>query len=333
MKNLNEDLKTGDFKQIYLLYGEESYLKRQFKNRFIKAMIPDDDTMNFNYYEGKSIDVQGVIESADTLPFFSQCRLIILEESGLFKTGENPLVNYLKEVPETTYFIFIENEVDKRSKMYKVVKEHGSITELSYQGEDILRKWISSLAKNEEKQMDMATIDYLIQKVGVGMENIQNELEKLFAYGYDKSTITKEDIDQVCAGQITNHIFEMVNAVAVGNQRKALDLYYDLLALKEPPMRILFLMIRQYRLMYQVKDLMSRGFDRKEIASKAGIHPFATGKYMEQGRRFTWESIHKVIEEGAHLEESIKVGNLQDRMAVELFIVGNSVDSVKLHQK
>ena len=61
MKSLNEDLKTGQFKQVYLLYGEESYLKKQYKDRLSKAMLPEGDTMNYAYYEGKGTDVKQVI--------------------------------------------------------------------------------------------------------------------------------------------------------------------------------------------------------------------------------------------------------------------------------
>jgi DNA polymerase-3 subunit delta len=321
MKELNEDLKTGNFKQAYLLYGEESYLKRQFKNRFIKAIVPEEDTMNFTYFEGKGIDADAVIEHADTLPFFSDCRLIILEESGFFKTGDNPLISYLSNISETTRIIFIENEVDKRSKMYKAIKEYGMVTELSYQGEDILRKWIASQAKNQGKEIERSTIDYLLQRVGVEMESIQNELEKLFAFTYKRELITREDIEQVSSGQIYNQIFEMVNAVASGNQNKALKLYYDLLTLKEPPMRILFLLVRQYRLTYQVKDIVNKGFTQKEIATKMGLHPFVAGKYIEQGRGFTNESLRATIEEGINLENEVKTGQLQDKLAGELFII------------
>lgn len=82
MKSLNEDLKTGNFKQIYLLYGEEAYLKKQYKERFIKAMLPEGDTMNYAYYEGKNTDIKEVIDLAETLPFFSERRLIVFENTG-----------------------------------------------------------------------------------------------------------------------------------------------------------------------------------------------------------------------------------------------------------
>ena len=318
---MNEDLKTGNFKQIYLLYGEEGYLKKQYKERFVKAMLPEGDTMNYACYEGKSTDVKEVIDLAETMPFFAERRLIVFENTGFFKSAGSELADYIKNMPGTTYFIFVENEVDKRSRLYKAVKAKGHIVELSTQDEGTLKRWIQGIVRGEKKQMSGSAILYFLGKVGTDMENIRKELEKLICYALDRDTITKEDVDAVCVTQITNHIFDMVNAVADKNQRRALDLYYDLIALKEPPMRILFLMIRQYRILFQVKALLKQGYGRKEIASKAGLHPFAAGKYMEQAKRFRMRDLREVMEDGAEIEQRVKTGLLADSLAAELFIV------------
>ena len=324
MKNLKEDLKSGQFKQVYLLYGEEAYLKKQYKARFIKAMLPEGDTMNYACYEGKNTDIREVIDLAETLPFFAERRLIVFEDTGFFKSSGGDLADYIGEMPDTTYFIFIENEVDKRSRLYKAVKAKGYIAELGIQDESTLRRWIQGLAAKEGRQMAPADITYFLNKVGTDMENITKELEKLFCYAIDRDKLTGEDIDAVCTTQITNHIFEMVNAVAAKQQRRALDLYYDLLALKEPPMRILFLLIREYRMLFQVKALMQQGCTKKEIAARAGIHPFAAGRYMEQAKKFRLEELRDVMEEGADTEERVKTGFLADSLAVELFLVKHS---------
>ena len=120
MKTLNEDLKSGQFKQVYLLCGEEGYLKKQYKNRFVKAMLPEGDTMNYSYYEGKNTPVKEAIDLAETLPFFAERRLIVFENTGFFKTAAGAdLADYIKDMPETTCFIFVEEEIDKRNKLYK----------------------------------------------------------------------------------------------------------------------------------------------------------------------------------------------------------------------
>ena len=281
--------------------------------------------MNYSCYEGKKTDVKEIIDLAETLPFFSERRLIVFEDTGFFKTGGNDLADYISGgIPQTTYFIFVENEVDKRSRMYKAVKAKGHIVELGAQDENTLRKWVSGLVRKEKKEMSQPDIAYFLNKVGTDMENITKELEKLFCYCLDREVVTRKDVDAVCVTQITNHIFDMVNAVAAKDQRKALDLYYDLLALKESPMRILALMSKEYRDLFHVKELSRQGYGRKDIASKAGLHPFVAGKYMDLAKKFQPGELRKVMEESADLEQRVKTGFMSDSLAVELFIVKQS---------
>ena len=324
MKSLNEDLKTGQFKQIYLLYGEEAYLKKLYKNRFIKAMVPEGDTMNYRYFEGKNTNPKDIIDLAETLPFFAERRLIVLENTGFLKNATPELAEYLKEMPETTYMIFVESELDKRGKLYKAIKEKGHIVELKRQDEKTLIRWILGMAKKEKLQMSEAAVRYLLAKTGNDMENLGQELEKLFCYCMNHTEVTVADIDEICTTQIGNHIFDMVDAVAAKEQKKALDYYYDLLTLKEPPMRILYMLTRQYRSLYFVKALMDQGYGKKEIASKAGLHPFVVGKSMVQCKRFGMGRLRQSMEEGAGLEQAVKTGTLSENLAVELFIVKQS---------
>lgn len=328
MKSLNEDLKTGNFKQVYLLLGEENYLKKQYKDRLTKALISDGDTMNYAYYEGKGIDVKEIIDLSETMPFFSERRLIVIENSGFFKNATAELAEYMKEIPETTYFIFVETELDKRGKMFKAVKDKGRIVELARQDEKTLVRWIYGNVKKEGKQIAESTIYYLLSKCGTDMENLQKEMEKLFCYTLNNDVINMEDIDAICTTQITNEIFDMVNAVAEKKQKRALDRYYNLLALKEPAMRILYLLSRQFRLLMEVKEMAGEGYDKKTIASKAGLHPYAVGKYIEQSRSFSQEELRKILEESVDIEERVKTGRLGDVLAVELFIVKYSSNSV-----
>lgn len=321
MKSLNEDLKLGQFNRVYLLYGEEAYLKKQYKDKLRNAMISPDDTMNYAYYEGKGTNVKEVIDLAETLPFFSQRRLIIMEDTGFFKNATPELADYIKEMPESTSMIFIESEVDKRGKLYKAVQSKGRVVELGRQDEATLLRWIAGSVKREGKQIAESTIRHFLNKVGTDMENIQKELEKLFCYTMEESTITLADVDTICTQQITNQIFDMVNAVAEKQQRRALDFYYDLLALKEPPMKILFLLARQFKLLMEVKALDKKGYARKEIASKTGLHPFVVGKYQEQAKVFSRKELRGIIEESVDIEESIKTGKLNDVLGVELFIM------------
>ena len=124
MQKLNQDIKSREFERVYLLYGEEAFLKKSYKNR-LKEAVMGDDTMNYNYFEGKGLDVKELISLADTMPFFSDKRLIIIEDSGFFKSAADEMVEYLPSLPDTTCIVFVESEVDKRNRMYKKVKEIG----------------------------------------------------------------------------------------------------------------------------------------------------------------------------------------------------------------
>ena len=321
MKSLNEDLKTGQLNRVYLLYGEEAYLKKQYKDKLRGAMLSPDDTMNYAYYEGKGTNVKEVIDLAETLPFFAERRLIVLENTEFFKSATPELADYIKEMPETTAMIFVESEVDKRGKLYKAVQAKGRAVELGRQDEVTLIRWIAGGVRREGKQITEAVIRHFLMKVGTDMENIQKELEKLLCYTLERDSITIGDVEAICTTQITNQIFDMVNAVAAKQQRKALELYYNLLALKEPPMRILFLLTRQFKLLLEVKTLDKQGYAKKDVAAKTGLHPFVVEKYQQQAKTFSRKELREIMEESAEIEESVKTGSLSDTLGVELFIV------------
>ena len=321
MKSLNEDIKTGSFRQVYLLCGEEVYLKNQYKNRLRNAILPDGDTMNFSYFEGKGIDVRQVIDQAETMPFFADHRLILVENSGFFKNASPQLAEYLPGMPEETILVFVENEVDKRGKLYKAVKSAGRIVEMGRQDGKTLTAWVLGMLKKEKKNITGDALNLFLEMAGNDMENIANELEKLISYTLDQNAIGREDVEAVCTVTTESKVFDMIHAVAEKQQKKALDLYYDLLALKEPPMRILFLVARQFNQMLQVKDLREQGYDNTTIASKAGLAPFVVKRSISQAGRFSKETLQKAVQDCVEAEEAVKTGRLGDRLAVEMLIV------------
>ena len=319
MQTLNQDIKTGEFKQIYLLYGEEAFLKNSYKNRLKEAIIGD-DTMNFARFEGKGLDVDELIRLADTMPFFAERRLILVEDSGFFKSASDALVQYLPSMPDTTILLFVETEVDKRNRLYKKVKDMGYAAELNRQDSAKLARWAGGILTREQKKITKHTMELFLSMAGDDMENIRMELEKLISYTLGQDVITDEDVLAVCTVQVTNRIFEMVSAIVNRQPRKAMDLYEDLLTLKEPPMRILFLIAREFNQLLQVKDLMGKGMDKGTIASKLKMQPFVVGKTMPQARQFGREQILSYVEFCVETEEAVKSGRLQDRLAVELLI-------------
>ena len=320
MKVLNQDMKTGQFKPVYLLYGEEAFLKKSYKKR-LKEAIVGEDTMNFHQFEGKGLDLKEIISLADTMPFFGERRLILLEDSGLFKGGGGELlVEYLPGMPDTSVMVFVESEVDKRSRMYKKVKELGYGAEMARQDARQLASWAGGILAKEGKKITGRTMELFLGKTGDDMENIRMELEKLIGYTMGRDVITDQDVEEICAVRVTNKIFDMVAAIVTRRTRAAMDLYEDLLTLREPPMRILFLIARQFNQILQVKELMAQGMDRGSIASRLKMQPFVVGKVMPQARSFSREQILSYVELCVDAEEAVKTGRLNDRLAVELLI-------------
>lgn len=321
MKNLNEDIRTGSFRSVYLLYGEEAYLKNQYKNRLKQAVLPDGDTMNFSYWEGKGTDVRQVIDQAETMPFFADHRLIMIEDSGFFKNATPELAEYLPGMPPETIMVFVESEVDKRGKLFKAVKNKGRVVELGRQDARTLTSWVLGMLRREKLNITRDAMERFLEMAGDDMENIEHELEKLISYVHGKDAIEKSDVEAICTVTTENKIFDMVRAVAERRQRQALDLYYDLLTLKEPPMRILFLIARQFNQMLQLRDLRDQGFDNKTIASKAGLAPFIVTKLLGQASHYDKEKLQQAVTDCVEAEASVKTGRLGDRLAVELLII------------
>lgn len=319
MQQLNQDMKNHDFKSMYLLYGEEAFLKKSYKNRMKEAIIGD-DTMNFHYFEGKGLDVAELISLADTMPFFQERRLILVEDSGFFKSPSEELVSYLPDMPSTTCLIFVETEVDKRSRMFKKVKELGYAAEMGRQDVKSLARWAGGILAKDGKKITGNTMELFLSKTGDDMEHIKTELDKLISFSGDREIITGEDVEAVCSVRVVNKIFDMVSAIVNRQTKRAMEYYEDLLALKEPPMRILFLIARQFNQILQVKELMAKGMDKGTIATRLKIQPFVAGKVMPQARQFSQEQILEYVNLCVDAEEAVKKGRLQDRLAVELLI-------------
>ena len=320
MKVISDDIKKGEFKSVYLLYGEEEYLKKQYRDR-LKNAIAGDDTMNYSYYDSDNASVKDIIDVCETLPFFAQKRLVIMENTGFLKSSNDELADYIKHIPDYLVVVMVEKDVDKRNKVYKAVDSVGYICEMKPQTTVTLEKWIAGLLAKDNLKISREACDLILDKTGAGMDYIRQETEKLVSYCQGRDVVTVEDVEKVCTTQTTSHIFDMISAIANKKQQQALDLYYDLLELKEPPMRILYLIVRQFNGILQAKELAARGLSSKEIASAIKVAPFVAGKYLSQAKYFTTDTVKDILNECADIEERVKQGRLQDKLGVELIII------------
>ena len=322
MKEIKKQIKEKSFYKVYLLTGDEPYLILQAKHMLKNGMIREGDTMNYAEFTDAKVDINTLQELVFTYPFFSEKRLLLLDGTGILKTGKDEFVNIMDNMPETTCILICESEVDKRSKVYKWIKKNGYIVEFlkKNQTEKVLLRWISALLGKEKKKIRENDAIYFLQKVGDDMFQIKNETDKLIAYVGEKEEITKEDIDAITSGEVQDKIFDLVDAIARGNKPAALGYYNDLILLKEPPMHILFLIVRQYRILHIISNMRTLRKPDDAIAKTAGIPRFAIRKNEQQLRGYGEKTLERCIEECIQIEEDIKTGKIGDQIGVEALI-------------
>lgn len=322
MQQLLSDIKNQTYKPVYLLCGDEAYLRLQYKNKLKEALVAPDDSMNYSYFRGKDVNVGEVIDLSETMPFLSDRRVIILENTGFAKDGNDALADYIAGgIADSTVIILIEAAVDKRTKLYKAIDKAGRCVSFDSQNDDTLKKWILGRLKREEKQITAHTLDVFLETVGTDMFAISGELEKLLSYTYGRSVITEEDIAAVCSVRLDTKIFDMIAKIGLKQGSKVLKMYNELLQMKESPFGILALIVRQFSQMLQIGDLMAAGLSQKDIAAKVGMSPYIVGKYIPQVKKFSYKDMTNILDACAQTDYNIKRGLIGAELGVELLIM------------
>jgi len=319
MNTIKDHIKQNDYKPVYLLYGTENFLKKLYRDKLKEGILGDGGDMNYAYFEGRGTDMGKVKDVSETMPFFADRRLIVIENSNWFKSPSG-FDEYVGQIPPTTHIVFVESEVDKRGKMYKAVGRSGYASEMNGLDDRNMRLFVLSRFKKDGVGMTEEALHYFVECVGTDMYAIINESEKLACYCRGHQEITIDDIKAVCTEQAINRIFPMIDEIAQKNVGHVMAMYRDLLALREKPTSILFLIIRHFNILLQVMELRDHGYDNKAIASKASIPPFTVGKYVSQARSFKKKQIADSIEYGLDVEERVKTGRLDERTGVEMMI-------------
>ncbi|MCL2753860.1 MAG: DNA polymerase III subunit delta [Defluviitaleaceae bacterium] len=327
-KELNQHVKIGEFVPVYLFYGTESFLIGHWQKRLLEALMPNADfsggSLNFETMDGKT-PAPIIINSAETLPFMSERRVILLRDTGLFESGRKDdseaIAEYIKDIPETTVIIFVESKVDKRGKLFKRVKDAGFVLEAATPQESELAEWATKLCAARGKNLARGAAFHLIRSTKADMQHLYNELEKLVSYVGDTTEITVDDVDTLCAKSLDVVIFDLTKALAVGDARTATGIYHGLIAMKESPLMVLSMIARQFRFYLQCGELAAAGMPQKDIAAKLGQHPFAVKEFVAGSRKFTKDQMLSAFENCLETDFAIKSGEIPDVLAVETLIV------------
>lgn len=321
MQNLIKDIKTNSIKQVYVLYGQEKYLIRYYKKLLINKLIPKGTEMNLTVFEDKN-DVSTGIEQSKSYPFLHDKRLIVFDHINISKNADSALLDYLGHLPDYCYMIFIEDELDKRTKVYKKFAKMDAVAEFKYQSDTALKKWIINQVSAVNMKITEKAVELLLSMSGEEMDNIYNELQKLIAYCYEKKTIEENDVSLITVSTLNNRIFEMINNGLRGNVATSLRQYKEMLLLKESPVKVLILMNRQYLQMLHIKEQKKIGKTVNEIAANLKMNPYILKKeYYNKVDDFDIDFLNRKLNYGCELETKLKTGEISDKLAVELLLL------------
>lgn len=312
---LKKDLSAGTLGRLYILHGEEAYLRDFYLGR-MKEQLVGQGMAEFNLHtiSGKEFNPQVLEQAVDSLPMMSERTLILVNDYDLSRAGEKDreeLVSLFSQLPDYCCLVFVYDlipyKLDSRTKLAATVKEHGSVVEFARQEQGDLVDWVHRRFKALGKEIDSEQARYLIFLCGDLMNGLIGEIEKVGAYARS-SRITKEDIDAVATPQMDAVVFQMTDAIGAGNFDRAAQVLGELYQMQEPPMRILYSLSKQMRQLYAARLMLEERRTAGDLAQQWGLKPYPAEKLMNSARRFSLAWCRKAVVRCGQTDLAMKSG-------------------------
>ncbi|PYG87416.1 DNA polymerase III delta subunit [Ruminiclostridium sufflavum DSM 19573] len=331
---LKKQIKENKLQNIYLFHGAEEYLIKYYINAVQSLIVSEENSeLNYIFFDGKTEEA-AIIANCETMPIFSDKKLVVIKNSGLFKArkGDNDggssgkkaakdtFSAYLENMPPYTCLIMVETAIDKRLKLVGTIKKYGLIVEFDFQKPADLVKWVTKVFGSYKKSIDRMAASYLVENSDYSMTELLNEIEKVVNFVGQRSEIVIKDIEEVCSKSIKSRIFDLTDAISEGNISKALNFLNDMAALKEPMQKVLFMIIRQIRMLYRIKLMRQKGMREDLVSKQLGLTPYVASKVMNISKSLDISVLEGAMYYSLELDEAIKTGRISDRVAIELLI-------------
>ncbi|MBQ9277728.1 MAG: DNA polymerase III subunit delta [Lachnospiraceae bacterium] len=322
MQIINSHIDSGSFSNLYLFTGEEKYLILQYRDKLVDALIDKTDSMNYSVFRDESISENEIISIAQTMPFFAERRVIVVEESGFFakKTGDD-FVDAMSEIPETTVIIFIESKTDGKLKLYNLFSKNGTIAGFGTPDSTSLVRWVKKLFEDDGITIENVAIYRLIDSTGSNMNRIFTEVEKLKAYGAESKSITLSDVNTLSADLVEDKIFEMIDEISKKNKKRAFKLYDDLRYLKTDAMSIISRTLVQYDRLLKTSEVLENDNNLKKVASYVKVQDWQAKKYIEICKNYSTSQLVEKVNICMDMDRMVKSGRMKKELAVEMMII------------
>ena len=276
-QQLKEDLKNHTIGSLYIIGGEESYLKEHYLAALEKEVV-DETFRDFNYdvFEGASLTLDQLISAIDSYPAMAERRMIVVKDMDVYKAPaalKEELPKIFSDLPDYVCLVFYYDTIafkpDKRTKLHTLITKNGCIADFSHLERHHLIPWVKRHCNAAGKQIDNATCDYLLFICGTSMTNLILEIEKACAHSVTNE-VKRSDIDEVCTKVLDAVTFDLTDAITAQKFDRALGLVSDLIAQKNEPIVLLAAIARHIQRLYAAKLAMQAHVSDNELMELLG---------------------------------------------------------------
>jgi DNA polymerase-3 subunit delta len=323
---------------FYILYGQDNFSLNQAMGR-IKADLGDRETVatNTTSLEGQHLTLGELRNKCDAAPFLSSHRLVIVDgllghfevqrsrpRSGKGKSrnglGEwEGLASYIKQMPETTVLVLVDEEVKGNNPLLKKISQLAEVRTFPLlRGKD-LKVWIRGRVKKEGGDITPPAVNLLAELIGGDLWAMDGEIQKLLLYSQERP-ISEDDVRQLVSCVQEANIFALVDAVAEGRTELAQRILHRLYDEGVAPTYILVMITRQFRLIVQAGDL-GKGLSRPQIQDRLGLKSsYSLDKTLSQAKLYDFEGVKRAYDKLLETDLAIKTGKYSDKLALELLV-------------
>jgi DNA polymerase-3 subunit delta len=326
-------IQKGSFGPLYVCYGTESYLIQEFIQKLTSRLIdPQDAAFAVSKYDLAETPIDTIVEEAEELPFIGPRKLIIAT-NALFLTGAKEstkiehkperLLEYLKSPVDFSVIVLTVNaeKLDERKKLVKSLKEKDCLVACTSLSAEELGQWVRGEAEKAGISFAYGALDEFIMYTGTNLQALSSELDKCAMFIGRGGTITSDVLEQLVTRSIEQNIFILIEHIVQLKLDKAFTMLADLFRRKEEPIKIMALIARQFRIMYQVKDLQQQGYSQQQMASQLSLHPYAVKIAAGQSNRFEVAQLAGILSQLADLDYQMKSGKIDKALGLELFLL------------
>ncbi|WP_079910580.1 DNA polymerase III subunit delta [Paenibacillus sp. 32352] len=328
-----KQIQQGRFAPVYVFYGAESYLIHALIEKLTDKMIdPEQKPFAVTKYDLSETTLDTVIEEAETLPFMVPRKLVVAS-NALFLTGAKEsakvehkperLTQYLKTPADFSVIVLTvdADKLDERKKVVKSLKEADCLVSCASLSADDLSHWVKQEAEKAGFSFAPGVIEQFIMYTGTSLQVLSSELEKCALFVGRGGVLTEDALEQLVTRTIEQNIFILIEHIVQLQLEKAFTMLSELLRRKEEPIKIMALIARQFRIMFQVKDLQQQGYSQQQMASQLGLHPYAVKIAAGQSSRFELKRLANILDQLSDLDYQMKSGKIDKVLGLEMFLL------------